>query len=217
MYVTEPTCISVEAAPRPPCLPRPHPSFPSQATGQAQYAGVRRGRWRLQPVHMDMDARKEKEFDIACIPAPGHKHCRDLTHTYIHTTPAPQQYFGSLVIQTLVIPPRRTPSSFLTSLLGALQLCQTYMFQAAVVQLPLFPRAEALPPHKMNRVSIVPRSTDSKTQESLTHPIRVAFSTEDEYACDSLSQTDVLSVGKISAGQGPLPSHTRRMTARDQK
>jgi hypothetical protein len=133
----------------PPCLPRPHPSFPSQATGHAQYAGVRRGRWRLQPVHMDMDARKEKEFDIACIPAPGQAPQGPHTyiHTYIHTTPAPHEYFWSLVIQPLVTPRRRTPSSFLTSLPGVLQLCQTYMFQAAVVQLPPFPRAEALPSH----------------------------------------------------------------------
>jgi hypothetical protein len=46
---------------------------------------------------------------------------------------------------------RHRPS--LTSLPGALQLCQMYMYQAAVVQLPPFPMVEALLPHKMDRVS----------------------------------------------------------------
>ena len=205
MYVTEPTCISVEAAPRPPCLPRPHPSFPSQATGHAQYAGVRRGRWRLQPVHMDMDARKEKEFDIACIPAPGQ--APQGPHTYIHTYIHTYHTSSARVLPVTRYSDTSDPTTSHPTVLPNKPAGRT----AVVSDVHVPSRSCATPAFSQGRsATIAPRSTDSKTQESLTHPIRVAFSTEDEYACGSLSQTDVLSVGKISAGQGPLPSHTSR-------
>jgi len=159
MYVMEPTCISAEAAPRPPCLPRPHPSWKAQVCMYIRWMAkllartvcrLPPGRWRLQRVRMDLDGRKER-----------HRHCMHSSaqtqalQVLTHTTSS-AEYFRSLVTQTLPSdPPRRTPSSFLTGLLGVLQLCQMCMYQAAVVQLPPFPRAEALPPHKMDRLYTV--------------------------------------------------------------
>jgi hypothetical protein len=138
----------------------------------------------------------------------------------IHTTPAPQELLPVTRYSDTSDPPRRTPSSFLTSLPGAQQLCQTYMFQAAVVQLPHFPRAEALPPHKMDRVSIVPRSTDSKTQELLTHPIRVAFS-QQRMNMPVIRYLKLMFFPWVKSARDKdrfLPTPVdRRMTARDQK
>jgi hypothetical protein len=143
--------------------------------------------------------REKKSIDIACIQRPDTS-----TAGASNTSPA-------VVIQTLVIHhvACRAHCFFCVRCTCTKpQLCNSRFFPGQRR-------------YHLVRWIVVPWSTDSKTKESLTHPTRVALRIEDEYTCDSLSQTGSHSMGRSARDKMffrflPTPVD-RRMTARDQK